>query len=266
MKLTKKLFIAALAVVGLTFAGCNMNEDKYGIIDFNAPDNHADVDFTNNTDHMQRAWKTFNSAHKTGTCSIYLDKSTGNGGNMGFIWGLEKNSDGSRNFFVATVNYGNDSNGNNFGYYVSYFKGVDPSCLEGTTSTFLDLDGKKITTTESATTHAKEIVIVDTWTSLTSINSTGKVSFVLGWEQNTGYTLRLYKEVDANGNGVSGKEASNIINIGSTKGLTAEEVASANAPDKGFGVYAMVNEKKTLRGTWDFPGFTAFSNINEIPE
>jgi hypothetical protein len=262
MKLTKKLFIAALAVAGLTFAGCNMNEDKYGIIDFNAPGNRAETNFTNDTGSMQRAWKTFNSNHRLGSCVITLDKSNGNGGNMGFIWGLEDGvEEGTCNFYVATLNYGNQTNGNNFGYYVSYFTGVGKAYLEGSTGNFCDKNGIELG--KSGCTATETQIKGSPWASLSSINSTGKVAFVLSWEQNTGYKMALYEDATAPAVGTGTKYVSEFT---IAAGLSDTEKQSDKAPDKGMGVYAMSNPGKTLHGTWDFPGFTATSNINEIPE
>ena len=263
MKLTKKLFVAALAVVGFTFAGCNMNQDTYNIIDFDAPGNRADVEFTNQTKSMQRAWKTFNSNHKLGSCVITLDKSYGNAGNMGFIWGLEDGEEsGTCNFYLATINYGNTSNVNKFGYYVSYYTGVGKEYLEGTTSNFCDKDGKVIGEDAGCTAHENQIV-GNPWASLSEINNTGKVAFVLSWESGTGYKIALYEDATAPavGSGTCYKPATTI-----SVGLTTDEINATNAPDKGMGVYAMSRPNTTLSGSWEFPGFTATSNINEIPE
>lgn len=264
MKLTKKIIVAALAVVGLTFAGCNMNLDKHNMIDFDAPGNCATIDFTNETESMQRGWKTFNSAHKTGTCVIELDNSKGNGGNMGFIWGLENGPDNTCNFYVATLNYGNQSNGDNYGCYVSYYEGVGKAYLEGTSSNFCDKDGNEITKTANAN-GAKETPIIPdsgTWKSLPTIKDEGKVAFVLTWTQGTGYTIGIYHadDVNANGNPTSLPITSKAS---FATGLSDSEIASSDAPDKGLGVYAMSNKGKTLKGRWDFPGFSVTSAVVE---
>ena len=48
MKLGKKLMVVAMAVATFSMVGCNMNEDEYHIIDFDAPDNRAEINYTNN--------------------------------------------------------------------------------------------------------------------------------------------------------------------------------------------------------------------------
>lgn len=260
MKLTKKIIVAALAVVGLTFAGCNMNLDKHNMIDFDAPGNHAEIDFTNNTESMQRAWKTFNSKHRLGTCVVEYNKAKGAAGNMGFIWGLEDQPENTCNFYVATIAYGKSANTNGFNYYISRFEGVGKDYLEGTTENFCDKDGKVIGSSGCSATETK---IVPTgsaiWSSLSDIDSTGKVAFVLTWTQNQGYTISLYPDANSDGTG----KGSLITSKNISAGLTSDEKADNKAPDKGFGVYAMCNKGKNLKGTWDFPGLTATSAVVE---
>lgn len=253
MKLTKKLFVAALAVVGFTFAGCNMNQDTYNIIDFDAPNNCAKVDFTNETGEMQRAWKTFNSKHKTGNCVINIGGSNG-AGNMGFIWGIEDGADDTCSFYIAAIN---KNGSNSYRYYVSYFEGVGKQYLSGTTSNFCDKDGNQISTTPTEN-GAKEIYISSGAGGWTSYNSS-KIGFKLSWVKDTGYELEVFSDIDSTGTGVGSPTTMTFAKAG-------EDTAATEAPDKGMGVYAMVYNGLTLQGEWDFPGFTAFSNINEVVE
>ena len=253
MKLGKKLMVVAMAVVTLSMVGCNWNKDEHHMIDFDAPGNHAEVNFTNDTDaEYIRGWATFNTAHKKDSVLITIknQSQTSKDGNMGFIFGQTKNEDNSYNFYVATVQWDTDK----LRSYVSYYENVDSNYLEGAYQNFVTIDGKE----------AKETPILkgdgdNTWYEFTNNNEqftvdkegNVKVYIDLVFEESNGYRIDFYK---VNENNKKDDQAVKST-VCMTHGLTnkgSKESPKYEILDAHTGAYAMVLQGKTLTGTWDF--------------
>ena len=253
MKLGKKLMVVAMAVATFSMVGCNWNKDEHHMIDFDAPGNHAEVNFTNDTDaEYIRGWATFNTAHKKDSVLITIKNQspTSKDGNMGFIFGQTKNDDKSYNFYVATVQWDNGK----LRSYVSYYEKVDSNYLEGGYTNFVSIDGNK----------AKETPILkgpveNAWYEFTnenkkfSVDNEGnvKVYIDLVFDENKGYRVDFYK---VNENNEKNDEPV-ISTEWMTHGLTgkgSEDSRSYEILDTHTGAYAMVLQGKTLTGTWDF--------------
>ena len=250
MKLGKKLMVVAMAVATFNMVGCNWNKDEHHMIDFDAPGNHAEVNFTNDTDaEYIRGWATFNTAHKKDSVLITIKNQTEKSldGNMGFIFGQTKNNDKSYNFYVATVRWDNGT----LRSYVSYYENVDSNYLEGGYKNFVSIDGNA----------AKETQILkgsgqNAWYGFTynnekfSVDNEGnvKVYIDLVFDEIQGYKVDFYKVNENNEKkGVAVKSTGYMTN-----GLTKNNEKKYEILDAHTGAYAMVMKGKTLTGTWDF--------------
>lgn len=258
MKLGKKLMVVAMAVATFGLVGCNMNEDEYHIIDFDAPGNRAEINYTNEglknegaTDGFIRGWATFNSGHKTVNCTITFDdtKSNTDVGNMGFVWNMtEKNN--TYSFYV--ISFKSPSAGD-LKYYISYYDKVGADYLSTTLKNFADKEGNEITTNVNSKTGAVEKKIEPTdakynWTSAPSDSfnydqTTGKITvFVkLDFEEAKGYKVS-FGTADNNLKVFKDALTENVKKEGETYKL----------PDAKMGSYAMVKPGCHLVGSWQF--------------
>ena len=254
MKLGKKLMVVAMAVATLSMVGCNWNKDEHHMIDFDAPGNHAEVNFTNDTDaEYIRGWATFNTAHKKDSVLITIknQSQTSKDGNMGFIFGQTKNDDKSYNFYVATVQWDNGK----LRSYVSYYEKVDSNYLEGGYTNFVSIEDGK---------NAKETQILkgtgkNTWFEFIDENNkftvdkegNVKVYIDLVFEEANGYKIDFYKVNENNEkNGEAVKSTgwmTHGLTVKGSEGSQEYEILDAHT-----GAYAMVLQGKTLTGTWDF--------------
>ena len=253
MKLGKKLMVVAMAVATFSMVGCNWNKDEHHMIDFDAPGNHAEVNFTNDTDaKFIRGWATFNTAHKEDSVLITIknQSQTSKDGNMGFIFGQTKNNDKSYNFYVATVQWDNGK----LRSYVSYYENVDSNYLEGAYENFVSIDGKEVKETPILKGNGS-----NPWFEFNKENEkftvdkegNVKVYIDLVFEESNGYRIDFYKvDENNNKNGTAVKSTDWM-----THGLTdkgSEESHIYEILDAHTGAYAMVLQGKTLTGTWDF--------------
>lgn len=260
MKMTKKFFAAALAVAALSLVGCNMNEDEYGILDFDAPNARCTTDYTNETTEYLRGWATFNTNHITSNCIIEMSglnsvtSDTEQKGNMGVVFNLVKNDDKTYNFNVITLKYGGNKE---LWYYISYYTNVDASYLSGPAENFCDLDGKEANKGGAC----KEVQIAPTagngsWMKGTTwtVSDDNKLSayIKLDYSETDGYTINVYDGTEATG-------PAKITKANITNGLekeidkkTGEETGKFVTPENMIGAYAMVKPGKTLTGSWKF--------------
>ena len=130
MKLTKKIIVAALAIVGLSFTACMKDITDNGIIKKGSNGIDAYVDYENEAadDGTPASWvrslKTARQQHSGGIFTIRQTvHNTGENGDgmMGAVFGLTENtSKGTYNFFVAGTSI---QNGVEHGY-ISYFVNI----------------------------------------------------------------------------------------------------------------------------------------------
>ncbi|MDD7767919.1 MAG: hypothetical protein PT936_03590 [Treponema sp.] len=258
MKLGKKLMVVAMAVATFGLVGCNMNEDEYHIIDFDAPGERAEINYTNEglenkdaTDGFIRGWATFNTGHKTVNCTITFDdtKSNTDVGNMGFVWNMTENNK-TYSFYVISFK---SASAGKLQYYISYYDKVGADYLSTTLKNFADKEGNEITTNMNSKTGAVEKKIEPTdansnWTDAPSSSfnydsTTGKITvFVkLDFDENTGYAVSF------------GTDGENLLvkKTGLTENVK-KEGSIYKLPDAKMGSYAMVKPGCHLVGSWQF--------------
>lgn len=268
MKLGKKLMVVAMAVATFGLVGCNMNEDEYHIIDFDAPGNRAEINYTNNgledkstkdkkgkenISGFIRGWATFNSNHRTANCLIsFTDTATNtDAGNLGYVWNMRQDSsDKTYSFYVLTFK---SASAGKLEYYLSYYNKVGADYLSSGFQNFCDKDGVILTSMDGTDlTKAGEVSIIrgegtSAWKTVDSAyftNENNKLSILvkLEFESGNGYKVSIGKDKKT-----ATKVADNLA-----YGLTQEELSGNKAPDKDLGCYAMVKPQKNLVGTWTF--------------
>lgn len=268
MKLGKKLMVVAMAVVTFGLVGCNMNEDEYHIIDFDAPGERAEINYTNNgiedkttkdkngkenISGFIRGWATFNTNHRTANCLISFTDTAANtdAGNLGYVWNMRQDSnDKTYSFYVITFR---STKAGELEYYLSYYNKVGADYLSSGFQNFCDKDGVMLNSIDGNNlTNAGEVCIVkgndtNAWKSLgenSFVKENNKLSiFVkLEFEKEKGYKVSI------------GKNINDVDEIGTNLkyGLTEDELKAEKAPDEDLGCYAMVKPGKNLVGTWTF--------------
>lgn len=260
MKLAKKLMVAAAALAAFGLVGCGMNNDEYGIIDFDSVRDMAYTDKTNDTDNTYiRGYRTFKTGHVAANCAMsFKEPADGKtNGNMGYIFNMTTNEDKSINFILLTVGYKNKDNekfsADGLYYYLSYYKNIGEDYINGSASNFCDIDGNVIGSKDSKATEKSVIGSSKNW-ALTNISKVEKDYLVyigLTYDENTSkYTLNFGNaEYD---------DQKNLI-PGTNKVYTNKEIDATNfgvtdnkKPDNKMGAYAMVAKGKTLQGSWYF--------------
>ena len=268
MKLGKKLMVVAMAVATFGLVGCNMNEDEYHIIDFDAPGNRAEINYTNNgiednttTDKSGkvnssgfiRGWATFNTNHRTANCLISFTDTAANqdAGNLGYVWNMRQDSnDKTYSFYVITFR---STNAGKLEYYLSYYNKVGADYLSSGFQNFCNKDGIMLDDSFDGKDLQQpgEVCIVkgkdSAWTEVNADyynNENNKLSIMVKLEfvQNKGYKVSI------------GKNINDVTEIKSdlSYGLTDDELNADKAPNEDLGCYAMVKPGKNLVGTWTF--------------
>lgn len=268
MKLGKKLMVVAMAVVTFGLVGCNMNEDEYHIIDFDAPGERAEINYTNNgiedkttkdkkgkenISGFIRGWATFNTNHRTANCLISFTDTAANtdAGNLGYVWNMRQDSnDKTYSFYVITFR---STSAGKLEYYLSYYNKVGADYLSSGFQNFCDKDGVMLASIDGKKlSKAGEVCIVkgegtNAWKTVDSDNfknENNKLSIMVKLEfvKDEGYKVSI------------GKDKDDVTEISSklTYGLTGEELKVDKAPNEDLGCYAMVKPGKNLVGTWTF--------------
>lgn len=266
MKLGKKLMVVAMAVATFGLVGCNMNEDEYHIIDFDAPGERAEINYTNNgiedkttkdkngkenISGFIRGWATFNTNHRTANCLISFTDTAANtdAGNLGYVWNMRQDSnDKTYSFYVITFR---STSAGKLEYYLSYYNKVGADYLSSGFQNFCDKDGIMLDSIDGTDLiKPGEVCIIGDksthWRTLTETyytNDNNKLSIMVKLEfvNNEGYKVSI------------GKDKDNVIEINQlTYGLTDDELKAEKAPDEDLGCYAMVKPGKNLVGTWTF--------------
>ena len=259
--------VVAMAFATFGLVGCNMNEDEYHIIDFDAPGERAEINYTNNgiedkttTDKngnknssgFIRGWATFNTNHRTANCLISFTDTAANtdAGNLGYVWNMRQDSnDKTYSFYVITFR---STSAGKLEYYLSYYNKVGADYLSSGFQNFCDKDGVMLASIDGKELpKAGEVCIIGDistpWTTLPDTsytNDNNKLSIMVKLEfvNNKGYKVSI------------GKDKDNVTEIKSelTYGLTDDELKAEKAPDEDLGCYAMVKPGKNLVGTWTF--------------
>lgn len=181
MKLSKKVLaafasMAAIAMVG-TFVSCTEDsDDDYGIITKDNQDNFS-INYTNDSDSVQRGYETTKAKHKGALTKITMNKASANAGAMGYIWDLEaakedgtysREAKDTRRFLIAGFSYTGtavkpyvslykdvvDIQANNFGATGTAQKETEAATAVGsaTETEYLKFGSKSIAVTPDATT------------------------------------------------------------------------------------------------------------------
>ena len=268
MKLGKKLMVVAMAVATFSMVGCNMNEDEYHIIDFDAPGERAEINYTNNgiednttkdkngsvnISGFIRGWATFNTNHRTANCLISFTDTAANtdAGNLGYVWNMRQDSnDKTYSFYVITFR---STEAEKLEYYLSYYNKVGADYLSSGFKNFCDKEGVILDSIAGTDlTKAGEVCIVkgddtNAWMSLketqyTNDNNKLSIFVKLEFEKDIGYKVSIGRD----------KDNVSVIKSELKYGLTEDELKADNAPDEDLGCYAMVKPGKKLVGTWTF--------------
>lgn len=264
MKLGKKLMVVAMAVATFGLVGCNMNEDEFNMIDFDAPAGTANINYTNLSDNQYtRGWRTFNSKHQDADCTIRFKKPTSNesNGNMGYIFNMKKNDDKSISFDTVTIGYkkqdGITFKGDGLYYYASRYENVGKDYINGNLSNFADINGKVKGEDGSA---VKETALdgsnSDKWTKLEiDVDGEGYYNVIIELEWNTELTNFKVDISEAQLNDKSwekkGEPKRTIDNI-----KVLDEGNNSDDLQYPLGAYAMAIKGQTVEGDWIFTNFT----------
>ena len=265
MKLGKKLMVVAMAVATFSMVGCNMNEDEFYMIDFDAPAGTANINYTNLSDNQYtRGWRTFNSKHQDADCIIRFKRpSSGlSNGNMGYIFNMKKNDDKSISFDTVTVGYKKGdastfSKGDGLYYYASRYENVGKDYINGNLTNFADINGKVKEENGSA---VKETALdgsnFNNWTKL-DINVDGEdyynVIIELEWKSESKSFKVDISEAQLNDKRLE-KKRGPIISIDNIEVLDAGN--NSDDPQYPLGAYAMAIKGQTVEGEWIFSNFT----------
>lgn len=270
MKLAKKLMGCALALVALSMMGCVPNADENDMLDMNAPNGYCTVDYTNETEAIQRSWASLNTKHTSANCEIKIHESSNNAGNLGYLFGLTETKDEAGvkvfNFYALTLRLKN----NKIQYYLSYYENISPEYMNKGANNFCGKDGIEAGKTGAV---AKETCIWGSketpWVTENEFtkDSEGfyKGIITVSLDRSNGYIICLYKnsydKSQTNNNKV--KEASKQIhglnpkekdiNDENNNSNTSEELYLHKSNQGGIAVYGMVQPSATLVGNWTFP-------------
>lgn len=264
MKLGKKLMVVAMAVATFGLVGCNMNEDEFYMIDFDAPAGTANINYTNLSDNQYtRGWRTFNSKHQDADCTIRFKKPSSNesNGNMGYIFNMKKNNDKSISFDTVTIGYKKSDNKtfkeDGLYYYASRYENVGKDYINGNLSNFADINGKVKGENGSAVTEtALDGSNSDKWTKL-EINVDGEgyynVIIELDWNNDSSSFKVFISEAQLKDKswGKKGEPKKTIDNI-----IVLDEGNNSDDPQYSLGAYAMAIKGQTVEGDWIFTNFT----------
>ncbi|MDY3130700.1 MAG: hypothetical protein SOW31_03125 [Treponema sp.] len=264
MKLGKKLMVVAMAVATIGLVGCNMNEDEFYMIDFDAPAGTANINYTNLSDNQYtRGWRTFNSKHQDADCTIRFKKPSSNesNGNMGYIFNMKKNDDKSISFDVITVGYKKKDNKNftqdGFYYYASRYENVGKDYINGNLNNFADINGKVKGEKDSVVKEtALDGINSDKWTKLEiDVDGEGYYNVIIELEWNTETNKFKVDISEAQLKDKSwekkGRPKKTIENI-----EVLDEGNNSDDPQYPLGAYAMAIKGQTVEGDWIFTNFT----------
>ena len=265
MKLGKKLMVVAMAVATFGLVGCNMNEDEFNMIDFDAPAGTANINYTNLSDNQfTRGWRTFNSKHQVADCTIRFKKPSSNesNGNMGYIFNMKKNDDNSISFDTITVGY-KKSDGETFKddglyYYASRYENVGKDYINGNFSNFADINGKVKGENGSVVNEtALDSNNSDEWSKLEiTVDTEGyyNVFIDLKWnETDKKFTVDIAKAKYEDTSWVKGDSFNKTI---SNIEVLDNENNKSDDPQYPLGAYAMAIKGQTVEGEWIFSNFT----------
>ncbi len=264
MKLGKKLMVVAMAVATFGLVGCNMNEDEFYMIDFDAPAGTANINYTNLSDNQYtRGWRTFNSKHQDADCTIRFKKPSSNesNGNMGYIFNMKKNDDKSISFDTVTIGYKkkDDKTFKEDGlyYYASRYENVGKDYINGNLSNFADINGKVKGENGSAVNEkALDSSNSNNWTKLKiNLDGEGYYNVIIELEWKSDYKSFKVDISEAQLKDKSwekkGDPIKTIDNI-----MVLDEGNNSDDPQYPLGAYAMAIKGQTVEGDWIFTNFT----------
>lgn len=255
MKFSKIILGSAILAMAMGFVSCSDDDDPYNMI--SGSNNHYSINYTNDTDQIQRGISSTAFKHAGATLKVSFDtvNSTYTGGSesdragvMGVIFDLEE-AEGKKNFYVIGMRSvgKNETSGkkdNAIEYYISKFENIT------------DLQAVNFGATKTASDgEPKETVVVDTWAKASAWNTDGVDSILVYIAQESGedlqYDYKVYlldpsTELDSNG-----------VPTADLSKTTAAATIDVNYPDstqKKLSVYANVYGNQTLVGNWDYQG------------
>lgn len=279
MKMTKKVLLATVVAAAVLVTAC---KEVIGDVEWKSHNNGNQtvtylVNQKNDNDTIIRGAKKIQALQRAGgTCVITLNDQTSSShdGVTGFIFGLEKNANGTLDFLsVGVQNYSGTLR-----YYVSMFYNIDPNNLSA------DNFGTHATaTTKESRTDPYEIIVKD-WTNITDgftkckadtntlkyaidINTVKNSTTVGGVTGSKGsYVYKIYKTGDINIS--DGDFAAGVFDFGSAtpiaEGIVTTDQNGRTEDDVKGSVYTYANIQphKTLNARWDVYNITSKANAN----
>lgn len=260
MKMTKKLLALAGGVAILAsafvFTGCKSEDDDDEFEAITGSNNDYEINFTNETDGMYRAYKTTFNKHLGGLCQISVEKDSTGDGTIGYIFDLESSPDRAskdpRTLCIVGFNLGTPNVANP---YVSRFNNV--------TDIQADNFGTKLT--ENKATETEYIKLY---------TKTMKLDECLVSAEN-----KYYFTVDVNGNNTTGYVVKGYAGKVEKKDLASKEVAfevtipkkdlypslatDAKITQQAAAVYVNVFQGKTMKAKWHYADTYAAAEVVE---
>lgn len=249
MKMTKKLLAlwggVAILASAFVFTGCKAEDDDDEFEAITGSNNDYEINFTNETDGMYRAYKTTFNKHLGGLCQISVEKDSTGDGTIGYIFDLESNPNRAtkdpRTLCIVGFNLGKTGFARP---YVSRFENV----------TDIQADNFGTYLTENKATE-KAYIALDSQTMKLSdclVSAENKYYFTVDVNGNntTGYVVRGYAGKVEKENLASATPA--FTHTISKTELYPKLAAGDKITQQAAAVYVNVFQGKTMKAKWHY--------------
>lgn len=243
MKLSKILFGGAVLALSLAFVGCATDDDTEGAI--SGSGSKYTLDYTNAGEGTYRCYNGTNLKHESMTTKITLKNQSADAdfaGVMGVMFDFKDSAEVSKakDFFVVGLNYNYRTKGKLY-WYVSKMKNI------------VDIQAGNFGASTTATgtdPHETEFVALESESYSKTPKTNGDLVVVVNVvaKEDGGYTVNLYDEDDL---GTDGKPLETAVAFASTE-INAGHTGYDKPTQSKLAVYANIQSKKTLQGTWEF--------------
>ena len=269
MKISKKIFLAAITAAAVAFVGCGAGGMGDSDI-IKVSGSKGTIDYTNDTENdMIRGVKRFNFEHTQSICRVTVDNVSAAGTSViGYVFDEQKN-DGLSDMYIAGLHVKD----NLVEYYVSFFEDITDEELTANGDSFGKEYGVDLTTGKWVE-ESKSVNTTSDYAPLSKANTDRLVKE----NKLDCYVAVLYNEAEAAFNvgiyeAVEGLDAiKDIENIDAAEKalLASAKVAGGvipafdNTTVKGkVGCYANVKKGYTLTGSWQKTASKAAEVVEE---
>lgn len=277
MKMVKKVMLGlAVAAVALALTGCG-KELGDPEVKISGSAGKASIEHTNDTGSTQRKMKIYLTKHESTKCAFVIENQTESSydGQLGYVFNLDTNKDGTYNFITVGFRYDGRSGKKYVDTYVSAFFNIKEESFSSTNfgveKVYKNTDAFSIATVKgNGTPTEAEIAVLPTKLSDFSINADHQLIGAIDIKAETtgGYTIKYYNEAQLditknNNDKITG------IKIKEAPGTAKQTIPVANTytgytevTEAKLGVYAAIYENGgTLTGSW----FASDLEGNPIP-